>query len=70
MSNSKCLSNLFKITVLCLIVIHFFSSELNDPSPSDVIDGEVPELLKAILAQDSNVFKGAGFSNAGASKWL
>ena len=46
----------------------FVFSELNDASP-DVIDGEVPELLKAILAQDPNVFKGVGFTNA-TSKYV
>ena len=35
-----------------------FFSELKDSMAGDTIEGEVPELLKAILAQDPSVFKG------------
>ena len=44
-------------------------SELNDGSTSEGIDGDVPELLKAVLAQDPNIFKGAGFKNVVPSEY-
>lgn len=45
------------IKCLCIINIFTFFSELKDNMANDTIEGEVPELLKAILAKDPNVFK-------------
>lgn len=40
------------------MVRNFISRELKDNLASDAIEGDVPQLLKAILAQDPSVFKG------------
>ena len=39
------------------VLLFCYFSELNDNIASDAIEADAPELLKAILARDRNVFK-------------
>lgn len=45
-------------TFLSYVFTLFPCSELKDILASDSIEGDIPELLRSILAQDPNTFKG------------
>ena len=54
---------------LAVIFVFLFDRELNDGSSSEAIDGDMPELLKAIMGQDPSVFKGGPvYNNAETGK--
>ena len=48
----------------CLYHLTHVFSELNDNLAGDAIEGEIPALLRAVLAQDPAVFKGRNAYNA------
>ena len=44
-------------------------SELNDGSSTETIDGELPQLLKSLLAQEPMVFQGGPVYNNSDAGW-